>query len=212
MEQLDLAKQLGRKSSSSVSEWEKGLYTPKAGVLNDIAEIFGVSLSDLMQKDLKEKRGNTTVLESKLPYRSLELLELPLYGSVAAGALATIEGVLNDSLEHISIPSRFIQRYRHCKDLFAMIVNGDSMNKIIQDGSVVIAKPLELNQYNDGDIVIFSHNNDYSLKRYVPNDLEGFILFKAESTNPDFKDIPISKDTLDDLKIYGKVIFYGTTL
>lgn len=52
MEQLDLASRLGRKSSSSISEWERGKYTPKAGVLNDIAKIFNVSLSDLMSQDL----------------------------------------------------------------------------------------------------------------------------------------------------------------
>lgn len=52
MEQIDLANRLGRKSSSSVSEWERGKYTPKAGVLNDIAKIFDVSLSQLMSSDL----------------------------------------------------------------------------------------------------------------------------------------------------------------
>ena len=52
IEQIDLATRLGRKSSSSISEWEKGKYTPKAGVLNDIAKIFGVSLSKLMSTDL----------------------------------------------------------------------------------------------------------------------------------------------------------------
>lgn len=52
MEQLELAQLLGRKSASSISEWERGTYTPKAGTLSDIARIFGVSLSDLMGKDL----------------------------------------------------------------------------------------------------------------------------------------------------------------
>ena len=52
LEQIDLATRLGRKSSSSISEWEKGKYTPKAGVLNDIANIFGVSVSKLMSTDL----------------------------------------------------------------------------------------------------------------------------------------------------------------
>ncbi|MDT2392751.1 helix-turn-helix transcriptional regulator [Enterococcus avium] len=52
MEQIELAHKLGRKSSSSVSEWEKGKYTPKIGVLNDIAEIFGVSIYDLVNTDL----------------------------------------------------------------------------------------------------------------------------------------------------------------
>lgn len=54
LEQIDLATRLGRKSSSSISEWEKGKYTPKAGVLNDIAKIFGVSLSKLMSTDLSD--------------------------------------------------------------------------------------------------------------------------------------------------------------
>ena len=52
MEQLDLAKELGRKSASSISEWEKGKYTPKLGVLNQIAKLFKVSIDDLMEKDL----------------------------------------------------------------------------------------------------------------------------------------------------------------
>ncbi|MGM0227949.1 hypothetical protein IGI39_004917, partial [Enterococcus sp. AZ135] len=33
---------------------EKGKYTPKIGVINDIAEIFRVSISDLMDKDLTQ--------------------------------------------------------------------------------------------------------------------------------------------------------------
>ncbi len=55
MEQLELAQLLGRKSASSISEWERGTYTPKAGVLSDIARIFNVSLSDLMNKDLTDE-------------------------------------------------------------------------------------------------------------------------------------------------------------
>lgn len=52
MDQIDLAKRLGRKSSSSISAWEKGDYTPKASILKDIADIFGINLSELMEKDL----------------------------------------------------------------------------------------------------------------------------------------------------------------
>lgn len=52
MEQIDLAHKLGRKSASSVSEWEKGKYTPKMKTLKDISDIFNVSINDLMSKDL----------------------------------------------------------------------------------------------------------------------------------------------------------------
>lgn len=66
MEQIDLAKRLGRKSSSSISEWEKGKYTPKAGVLNDIAKIFDVTLSELMSVDLPNFNNETTIIDGQL--------------------------------------------------------------------------------------------------------------------------------------------------
>lgn len=62
MEQIELANKLGRKSSSSVSEWEKGKYTPKIGILNDIAEIFGVSIFDLVNTDLSESTDTSSQL------------------------------------------------------------------------------------------------------------------------------------------------------
>ena len=141
-----------------------------------------------------------------------EGIELPLYGSVAAGALAVVEGVTTSDIEYISMPQKLLGKYSNCGDMFAMTVNGESMNKIIKNESIVIAKPMDSLEYKDGDIVIFSYNNEYSLKRFSPNELEGFVLFKSESTDKTFKDIPVPKDTLNDLKIYGKVVFYGTSL
>ena len=72
MEQLELANLLGRKSSSSVSEWEKGKYTPNAGVLNDIAKIFSIPLSKLMNENLSEQ--SITILD-KINQISSELDE-----------------------------------------------------------------------------------------------------------------------------------------
>ena len=42
MEQIDLAHKLGKKSASSISEWEKGKYTPKMKTLKDISDIFSL--------------------------------------------------------------------------------------------------------------------------------------------------------------------------
>ncbi|AMW99337.1 LexA family protein [Rummeliibacillus stabekisii] len=162
-------------------------------------------IRDVVGKDFVKEEKDNYLLRA-------DALKLPLYGSVAAGALAEVEGVTTDSVEFITMPSQFLGKYSECKDLFAMTVNGDSMNKVVKDGGIVIARPLDLHQYKDGDIVIFSYNNEYSLKRFCPNELEGFVLFKAESTDKMYKDIPIKTDTLNDLKIFGKVIFYGNTL
>lgn len=55
MEQIDLAHKLGRKSASSISEWEKGKYTPKMKTLTEISTLFNVNIDDLMTKDLKSE-------------------------------------------------------------------------------------------------------------------------------------------------------------
>ncbi|WP_056992848.1 XRE family transcriptional regulator [Lacticaseibacillus saniviri] len=42
------------RSVSTISEWESGKYTPKAGILADIAHIFNVRLDDMMNIDLSK--------------------------------------------------------------------------------------------------------------------------------------------------------------
>lgn len=50
------------RSVSTISEWESGKYTPKAGILADIANIFGVKLDDMMNIDLS-KNTNSKVID-----------------------------------------------------------------------------------------------------------------------------------------------------
>lgn len=200
---VDVANELKKHgvSETTVYSWFNGKKYPRIDKVQLLADFFGVLKSEITE----EKESEKTVFD----YTSTRI---PLYGSVAAGALASVEGITASNVEYIMMPSQFLGKYSSCTKLFGMVVNGDSMNKIIKHGSIVIAKPLELNQYKDGDIVIFSYNNEYSLKRFSPNDLDGFILFKSESTDGSFKDIPIPFDSVDNLNIYGKVVYYGNTL
>ncbi|WP_332237885.1 LexA family protein [Sporolactobacillus sp. KGMB 08714] len=181
---------------STVSDWKNGRKMPRAAALQAIADHFSVNISDLLMEDNKEKS---------------KIMTIPLFGDVAAGALFSIDGKQKPD-SYIDIPVEFISKYAYNGKLFAMKVNGDSMNKIIPDKSFVIAKPEELSEYKDGDIVIFSHGNGYSIKRFLPHALEGGILFKAETTNPIIKDIFVSKDTIEDLKIWAKIIWYSVLL
>lgn len=69
LEQSELASLLGRKSPSSISEWEAGRYTPKVGTLSDIARIFNVDISDLMNKDLTGSKVDIVpISNNKLVY------------------------------------------------------------------------------------------------------------------------------------------------
>lgn len=71
LEQIELAEKLNRKSDSSISEWEKGKYTPKIGTLNDIAEIFHVSITDLMNKDLSVLESSNNSLDINKVFNKL---------------------------------------------------------------------------------------------------------------------------------------------
>lgn len=72
LDQVDLAKKLGRKSSASISEWEKGKYAPKASVLTKIATIFDVSLTELLMVDL----ANAEISKLKSKHSSFDLREM----------------------------------------------------------------------------------------------------------------------------------------
>lgn len=85
MEQIELAHKLGRKSSSSISEWEKGKYTPNFKTLSEIADIFNVDLDDLMNQDLSKTNQSkqediSKTLDSILDQLSSENLALMFDG------------------------------------------------------------------------------------------------------------------------------------
>lgn len=195
-------------SYTTVTDWINAKTYPRIDKIEMMANYFGINKSDLVEESSTQ---NLTPIKEN----TTEIKTLPLYGNVAAGAIAEIEGVDVWNVETIDIPSVMLGRYANDDHLFSMYVNGDSMNKVIPNGAIIVAKTLDNCLYKDGDIVIFSHNEEYSLKTYRPNMIDGFVVFEANSDNPTFKNIPIDHTKLyeaDKVNIYGKVIFYSTTL
>jgi SOS-response transcriptional repressor LexA len=52
LSQTTLARRLGRKSVASVSEWESGKYTPKLAIIEKVAALFEVDVTDLLYREL----------------------------------------------------------------------------------------------------------------------------------------------------------------
>ena len=130
------------------------------------------------------------------------------YGSISAGEPTSIEGVLN--AEQINLPKVMLGKYADRDGVFLMKVNGESMNRIIPNGSYVACVPVEPYELKDKDIVIYSKNNESSMKRYrkTPN----AIIFSPESTYDDFFDVVVPNDTTEDVRIHAKVILYTVAL
>ena len=196
MEQMDLAKELGRKSPSSISEWEKGKYTPKLGTLNQIAKIFNVRIDDLMEKDLSNPSVDSFKVATTSHYNHYNT-------PISAGLPDLVEAVTHT--EQIEIPDSIMGKHAGQKDIFITKVNGQSMNRIIPDGSLIAVKPIDLHQIKQGDIVVYSDNGDYSVKRFYKNDDQ--LIFRPDSNDNSFFDYITSTENTN-LKIHGKVVVY----
>lgn len=123
--------------------------------------------------------------------------------SISAGIPIEVEGVTN--LESINVPSSVMGKWAGDQDVFMMCINGESMNKVIPHGSIIAVKPVEKHLLKDGDIVIYSDNGDYSVKRYFKDGER--IIFRPDSFDPSFYD-HITDVNNDGLTIHGKVVVY----
>lgn len=63
LEQSHIADMLDKKSTSAVSEWEKGLRIPNIGDLDVLSTIFHVTIDNLVNSDLSAKEEPTETEE-----------------------------------------------------------------------------------------------------------------------------------------------------
>lgn len=182
---------LGRRSSSTVSEWEKGTYTPKSGTLSDIAKIFNVSLTDLMERDL-QKPSNIIEISQRT-------VKIPVLGKIACGDPILAEQNYEEYRTELAdaLPSG---------DLFFLKAKGDSMAPKITDGSLVLLR--QQKDVENGEIaaVLLNGNEEATLKRVKK---QGDVVMLVPDNNK-HEIIIISKD--NPAEIIGKAMEIRTLL
>ena len=146
--------------------------------------------------------------ENILPYENC----IPLFDLKAvAGSFSELQTV-NDC-EWVELP----QQYKPSEDLFACKVIGESMNKIIPNGSICLFRKYSGGS-RDGKIVLAEHysiqdsdfGSGYTVKEYrSKKNVEGdswshqLISLKPLSFNSDYTPIEIEEDELSSLKVIG---------
>lgn len=205
--QEELAEIINKKYGTSISKgmiskWENDKEEPRMDSMRYLVDFFNASLDELL--GIKIVKAGSGINQNNI--------KMPFFGNIAAGALSTIEPVTNGNVKYIHIPKELLGKDIFSNNLFMLKVNGESMNKIIPNGSNVICKAVNINEIKDGDIVIFSYDNEFSMKRFRRDPKNKLLIFSPESTDPKFYDIVIPYDTQNDLKIYAKVIWYGVNL
>lgn len=192
---------------------DRGMANPSIVHAIKIAEAVGVQVQDFIEEAKKQSEPHKEDLSNygifKETSRKMTMREMEYRGPVSAGELTSI--VCEDSKEIIELPSFLLKKYANRKDTFVMKTNGDSMDKIIPNGSYVICITVEgEHELKNGDIVIYNYNNESSMKRFYKK--QNHIVFSPESNNTDYFDFAIPIDTMNEVKIESKVISYHVVL
>lgn len=194
MRQVDLVIKTGI-DKSKISSYMSGRYMPKQDGIYTIAKVLNVNEAWLM--------GLENSMERELPKINnafTNLTSIPILGRIPAGepllAEDHIEGYLPIDPSMYGINST--------DDIFFLRVAGESMNKLVKNGSYVLIRKQDYAEDNDVVAAIVNGDNEATLKRF--KDLgNGFIALKPESTYDEYIDRIINlKDTT--FEIIGKVI------
>lgn len=186
--QKDLGEKLGVKHNT-ISSYENGTNEPEHNTLFKIASILEVSINDFFPY----KQAIT------LPSSRYRHFDTP----ISAGLPTHVDAITD--ADTIDLPDSIMGKHAGQQDIFITKVNGESMNRIIPDGSLIAVKPIEISQLKQGDIIVYSDNGDYSVKRFYKNDDQ--LIFRPDSNDNSFFDY-ITSTNNSNLVIHGKVVVY----
>ena len=209
--QAELARLTGLKVSA-ISMYENGNREPNFETLKIFADFFNVDMNVLLGRETK---ANTTRISSSSSSSDAEpgsfwYRYIPY--AVSAGRFDDCAPL--DSLPLISIPDVLLGKYARDPRLVMMHVNGESMNRVIENGATIaVLTDVPRASLQNGDIVIACHDGEgYTVKRFYDLPEDHQIILSPDSNDPRFLPIPIPYDTTDDLHIFGKVVMYSVIL
>lgn len=213
LDQMELAEKLGRKSSSSVSEWEKGKYTPKAKVLAEIANIFSVDLDELMNVDLSKQISNRSITtiynQLKEPrqkkvysFAEKELEEQNKVINIKETRTVYLNSKLSAGTGIIDLDPSDTKEVEYNgrvpKHDLAFKVSGDSMTPTFADEEIVFVEKTP-DIYNGQFIAVQINESAFLKKVYIEDDC-----LRLVSLNKEYDDIVTNGN--DDIRVIGRVI------
>lgn len=178
--QNDIAKITGV-SQQSVSNWINRKQIPRMGIIERLADYFGILKSDLLEDKDDVSNG----------------IKIPILGTVIAGIPVT-------AVEDIIGYEEINEKTARCGDYFALEIKGDSMEPKMSKGDIVIVK--QQNTVENGQIAIVLVNGDEATVkkvRFRDNGIE-LIAFNSYVYEPHF----YSAKEIEELpvKIIGRVV------
>lgn len=183
----ELGEKVGR-GESTVSMWISNKSTPPMGIVQKLADLFGVTTDEMIYGS--EKNNDTSINQKAIQ-------RIPLYTSISCGTGLFVDDQVED---YIAIPDKYIKPGR---DYFANTASGDSMiGKGIKEGDVLVFE--KTNIIENGEIGAFCVGDSEAVCKTFRKLPSGMILL--ESANEAYQ--PIEVDLTDEcFRVIGKYKF-----
>lgn len=202
--QNELARRVGMAKSAISRYFNKTREFP-LNRSEQFAKALGIETADLIGVALPENNPANNPVNNHNEYKMFPV-------SISAGCLEDIEAI--DTYDIVTIADEIMGKYAGRKGIILLKVNGESMNNVIPDGSYIVVdtSKTQVSDIIDRDIVVFSENGSYSVKRYVNDIANERFLFKPDSTDDTFTAIEVKYENSSNLKLIGKVVKYIVNL
>ena len=180
---------------STVRKWETGMIdNMRRDNIAALAKALNLSplvLIGIHDHEVKEQQSLTKM--TMLPPNKSN--KLTVYGKVCAS-----EGleVFEDPIDEIGDPY-----FRVNAEKFALLVEGDSMNNIVNHGMYAIIEKRPT--VNNGEIAVVLIDHEHSmLKRFYR--IDDMVILRPDSSNPYHKPLTFIGDEINSLKILGRYL------
>lgn len=181
-------------SEASVSDWRNKGAIPRKQNLERLCVYFGLTSDDI----LSDANGFAAKVHGKV---GKGFSSVPLYGTVAAGL--PIEMIAVDEMKEA--PARFVD---DDPNAFLVRVRGDSMNRLVHDGSFALVSP-KYTEPNEHDMFLVTVNGDDATIKHVRVLANGVELV-PDSFDPTFRPriIDYNEDDAPPVRVLGKVVWW----
>ncbi|MGV3043472.1 LexA family transcriptional regulator [Staphylococcus rostri] len=168
---------------TTLSDWINAKTYPRIDKIELLANYFSVSKSDLVED--KEEKVLETLPVKKIPVVSKISAGLPIYSE-------------ENLIDYIYFATKNLNSN---KEEFGLQVSGDSMDKLFQEGDIVVVEKDSIVENGQlGVVLINGYNATVKRIRYTDDQ----IILIPESNNP--QHYPQVYGSEDEVKIVGKVI------
>lgn len=179
----------------TLRRWEQGVNEPDMESIIKLADLYGVSTDTILGS------RHAAVIEGIKPMVDMRMVDIPLIGSIAAGT--PIEMVESNETYPISM-----RKHEEYPSAFLLKVKGDSMNRILPNGSYALVDPCDDVERDGQPYAVCVNGYDATIKR-VRKLNNGFELV-PDSTDPTYtaQVFNYNEPGTETITVIGRVVYY----